>query len=383
MQISVVIPCLNEEKSVSGCIRKALQAMKNLTISGEVIVVDNGSEDLSAEVAKKAGARVVPHTERGYGSAILRGIQEARGTFVIMGDADETYDFSEIPEFIKALQNGANFVIGNRFSGRMHRNAMPFLHRLIGTPILNWHLKIFFRANFSDLNCGFRAFRKEVIEKLNLKCTGMEFASEMLIRAVEAGLSIKEIPISYHPGPPGRRPHLRTFRDGWRHLRLMLVLCPRFLFLVPGIVLSLFGLILLNLVYFTEIRVFHMPSGLSTAVFANALLFMGIQVTLFGIYSMILNRSRGIATENGITRFFQNHFALERGLILGGFVLAVGIFLGLATAFFILKFANNLTHVHIPLARLAIFAIFTCLTGIQILFGSFYISLLNLDKTLK
>ncbi|OGX05031.1 MAG: hypothetical protein A3G87_08695 [Omnitrophica bacterium RIFCSPLOWO2_12_FULL_50_11] len=383
MEVSVVIPCLNEEKSVGTCVEKAFQALKSLGISGEVIVVDNGSQDRSVEVAKSAGARLVLHAERGYGSATLRGIRESRGTLVIMGDADETYDFSEIPQFIKLLQEGVDFVIGNRFSGRVGRKAMPLLHRLLGTPILNWLLRIFFHAHFSDLNCGFRAFRKGVIEQLNLKCTGMEFASEMLIRIVEAGLSIKEIPISYHPGPFGRRPHLRTFQDGWRHLRLMLVLCPRYLFFIPGIVLSLLGLILLNFVYFTEIRIFHMSSGLSTAVFANALLFMGIQITLFGIYSMILNRARGIATENGITRFFQNHFTLEAGLILGGFVLASGVFLGFTTACLIFKFANNLPYVHIPLARLAIFAIFTCLIGIQALFSSFYIGLLNLDKTLK
>jgi glycosyltransferase involved in cell wall biosynthesis len=330
-----------------------------------------------------AGARVAQEAVKGYGSALRRGISEAKGTFVIMADGDDTYDFLEIPKYIKLLREGADFVMGNRFGGKIYPNAMPHLHRWFGTPVLTFILRLFFKAPISDVNCGMRGFRKDAVERLGLRCTGMEFASEMLIKASMEKLTIKETPIDLHAGPPDRKPHLRSFRDGWRHLRVMLALCPKYLFVFPGILLGLLGLALLVLAHIQDIRIFGMPMGLSSVAFASALFFMGIQIALFGIYSLILNNSNGILKDDQITRFFKNRFTLEKGLVAGGIILAVGLAMGVCTLFLIFAYAHNLAYVDVPLARLAIISIFVALLGIQIVFSSFFISLFNVREMLK
>lgn len=383
MEVSVIIPCLNESKTVSICIQKAMRAMKDAGAEGEVVVIDNGSTDDSPQLARAAGARVVNEAVKGYGSALRRGIREARGTYVIMADADDTYDFLQCRKFIELLRGGADFVMGNRFKGKIYPNAMPHLHRWLGTPVLTFILRLFFKAPISDVNCGMRGFRKETIDRLGLRCNGMEFASEMLIKASMEKLKIKETPIDLHAGPPDRRPHLRSFRDGWRHLRVMLALCPKYLFVYPGIVLSVFAFLMLVLAHVKDFKVFGMSLGLSSAAFASALFFMGIQIALFGIYSIILNNANGILKDDVITEFFKRHFSLERGLIFGGLILGIGAIAGVTTLFLIYTYANNLSYVNVPLARLAIISIFVVLLGIQIVFSSFFISLFNIREMLK
>lgn len=391
VELSVIIPCLNEEKTIATCVKRARRALEKNNISGEVVVIDNGSTDQSAQLAKEAGARVIAVASRGYGSALKKGIEEAEGKFIIMGDADNTYDFSEIPKFVRLLRQGAELVMGSRLRGRIYPHAMPASHRWLGTPVLTLFLNVFFHTHISDVNCGLRGFKKEAIQKLNLKCNGMEFASEMITKAAQRKLKILETPISYYPALPDRDSHLSSFRDGWRHLRFMLVFCPKYLFIFPGIILSLSGLLLVLGIFFRTLSFFHMPLGLSAAVVAHAVLFMGIQVISFGVYAIILNSSKGLLTEDKISYFFKKHFTLEKGLLVGGTFCVSGCIMLLVAYWSFLHFAPqaplNLAgsgvYVNVALTKFSIFSIFIILLGIQIIFSSFYISLFNLTQTLK
>src|SRR5919202_6444167 len=241
-RVSVVIPCLNEEENIEACVERALEAIANSGVTGEVIVVDNASEDRSAELAKAAGARVIFEPRRGYGSAYLAGFAAARGAYIVMADADLTYDFGEVGRFVDELDGGADMVIGDRMDN-IHPGAMPWLHRYVGNPVLTGVLNLFFRTGVKDAHCGMRALRRDVLPQLDLRTTGMEFASEMVIRASKEKLDIREFPIQYHPR--GGESKLSSFRDGWRHLRFLLVHSPTHLFIVPGAVLSALGVLIM------------------------------------------------------------------------------------------------------------------------------------------
>jgi glycosyltransferase involved in cell wall biosynthesis len=384
IELSVVMPCLNEEGTIVDCIRKAFGAFEQMQISGEVVVVDNGSTDKSVEIARDAGARVIAESVRGYGQALKRGFEEAYGRYIIMGDADSTYDFSEIKEFVRLLREGADLVMGSRLKGKIYPGAMPWLHRWVGTPVLTRIINLFFNVKISDVNCGMRGFKKESIQRLGLKCRGMEFASEMVAKAGQRKLNIKETPISYHATPPGRTPSLRTFADGWRHLRFMLMFSPRYLFLLPGLIIFIFGLLFTTILFFKEnIIVFNIPLGLSTAIFANACLLMGVQIMLFGVYAIILNSSQGLIERDGVSSFFEKNFTLERGLVIGAVILGAGIIMGITTIVLIFKLAGDFSEIHASLTKLATVSIFIVLLGIQIIFSAFYISLFSTTKTLK
>ena len=382
IELSIIMPCLNEAGTIAGCIAKAFNSFAEMGISGEVVVIDNGSVDDSVKVAKNAGARVITESTRGYGSALKRGIKEARGKYVIMGDADNTYDFSKINEFVKLLREGADLVMGSRLQGKVHPKAMPWLHRRVGTPLLTKVINLFFNVKISDVNCGLRGFKKEAIEKLNLRCSGMEFASEMVAKAGQKKLNIKEIPIDYYAASDSRIPNLKSFSDGWRHLRFMLVFSPKYLFLFPGLALFLFGLVFTVILLLKTVIIFNLPLGLSTAIFANACLLMGMQIMLFGVYAIILNSARGLIEHDRISAFFRKNFSLERGLILGGGILGLGIAMGLTTLILFFKLALHAPNVNIPLTKLAIVSMFVVLLGIQLIFSSFYISLFDTTKTL-
>ena len=384
IELSVVMPCLNEEETIADCIAKALNAFEQMGISGEVVVVDNGSTDRSVQIAEEAGARMVAEEVRGYGQALKRGFAEAYGTYIIMGDADSTYDFSEIKEFVRLLREGTDLVMGSRLKGKIYPKAMPWLHRWVGTPVLTRIINLFFNVRISDVNCGLRGFKKESIRKLDLKCRGMEFASEMVAKAGQKKLNIKEIPISYHATPPGRTPSLRTFADGWRHLRFMLMFSPRYLFLLPGFLIFLFGLLFTTILIFKEnIIIFNVPLGLSTAIFANACLLTGVQVMMFGVYAIILNSSKGLIERDRVSDFFERNFTLERGLVVGAAILGTGVIMGITTIVLILKLAGDFSEIHVSLTKLATVSIFVVLLGIQMIFAAFYISLFSTTKTLE
>jgi len=379
--LSVVIPCLNEESTIGDCIKKASSAMDKMGIIGEVVIVDNGSTDKSVEIAQNLGARIVFENEKGYGSALRRGFKEAHGKYIIMGDADCTYDFSKIREFVKCLEQGKDLVMGSRLKGRISPGAMPWLHRRVGTPFLTTVLNWFHEVNISDVNCGMRGFRKSSIEALCLECNGMEFASEMLVKAGQQRLSITEIPIDYYASPVKRAPNLRTFSDGWRHLRLILLSSPKHIFLIPGIFIILFGLFLIFCLFNTDVTILNIPLGLSTTVFAYGCLLVGMQAIRFGICAMALDGTNP-RKQDRVLNFLRRYFTLEKGLITGVLVMSLGLIIGAIAAFLIVNQADP-PNIHMPLTQLAAFAVFTVLLGVQILFSSMYVGLLDRERTLK
>jgi glycosyltransferase involved in cell wall biosynthesis len=381
--LSVVVPCLNEEKTIAICVEKALASFRALQIRGEVVVVDNGSSDRSAELATAAGARVVPHGVRGYGAALRRGIHEARGKYVIMGDADDTYDYGDLGRFVTLLDEGAELVMGSRLRGRIHPGAMPWSHRWLGTPVLTFVLNRFFGAKISDANCGMRGFRKEAIEALDLQADGMEFASEMVIRAAQRRLRIAETPIDYYPNPPGRVPHLNSFRDGWRHLRFMLIWCPKYLFFIPGLILLLGGMAVAALSLLGDVAILRVRLGLSSATLGGALMLVGMQVIMFGVSAAIVNQRMGWTEADRLSRWLRKRFTLERGLAGGLLILLLGIALGLVAVVMLFDRAGAESGIDLPLTRTAIIAVFLSLFGLQVVFGTFYVSFLDVGRTLK
>ena len=296
IELSIVMPCLNEELTLAVCIDKAARFINENDIQGEIVIADNGSTDRSIEIAEAHGARVVNVAEKGYGSALMGGIKAAKGKYVIMGDADDSYDFSQLQGFMDLLRSGQDLVMGNRFKGGIKPGAMPFLHKYLGNPVLSFIGRLFFKSPAGDFHCGLRGFNRESILGLNLITTGMEFASEMIVKASINHLKIAETPIILHPDGRNRPPHLRTWRDGWRHLRFLLMYCPRWLFLYPGLVLILLGLTGMLLI---------IPGPLH------------LGVVVFDIHSLLISAAAIIiGTQTVYSFFLVKQFALNYGLLL-------------------------------------------------------------------
>jgi glycosyltransferase involved in cell wall biosynthesis len=369
--VSVVIPCLNEEENIERCVAVALDVLRDAGIPGEVVVADNASEDRSAEVAAAAGARVVHEPRRGYGSAYLAGFAAARGRYIVMGDADLTYDFREIPRFVQQLDAGAELVMGDRMDN-IHPGAMPWLHRYVGNPVLTGVLNVFFRTGVSDAHCGMRALRRDVLPRLDLRTTGMEFASEMVIRASKEKLDIREFPIEYHPR--GGESKLSSFRDGWRHLRFLLVHSPTHLFMLPGAILLALGAII-SLVALLQINVFGRAWDLHTMVAGALLTIVGIQVVALGMCA----HAYGTYFMNEKDPWFDRmraRFRLEHGLLLGGATLLAG----LTCAAVIVAIWLDRGFGQLSEERLAVLAATLVIVGIQIFFTSFLLSILGLRR---
>ena len=369
--MSVVIPCLNEAESIEECVRAALEALGVLGVEGEVIVADNGSTDGSAELAECAGARVVHERRRGYGSAYLAGFEASRGDFIVMADADLTYDFHDIPRFVAELDDGAQLVMGNRMEN-IKPGAMPWHHRYIGNPVLTGILNLFFRTGVSDAHCGMRAVRRDVLPRLDLRTTGMEFASEMVIRASKENLAIREIPIEYHPRTGESK--LSSFRDGWRHLRFLLVHQPTYLFLVPGVVMTLLGA-LISLTVIAEISVFGRTWDVHTMIAGSLLTIVGSQVIALGLCA----RAYGVYVLGEQDRLFDRvrpRLRLEHGLLAGTLV----TLLGLAFVVVIVARWGDTGFGELSETRLAILAATLVIVGIQIFFSSFLLSILGLRR---
>jgi glycosyltransferase involved in cell wall biosynthesis len=369
--VSVVIPCLNEEENIETCVRRAREAMERQGIRGEVVVADNASEDRSAELATAAGARVVTEPRRGYGSAYLAGFAAARGRYIVMADADLTYDFHEIPRFVEQLDAGAELVMGDRMDN-IHPGAMPWLHRYVGNPILTGILNLFFRTGVSDAHCGMRALRRDILPRLDLRTTGMEFASEMVIRASKEKLDIREFPIEYHPR--GGESKLSSFRDGWRHLRFLLVHSPTHLFMLPGAILFVLGAIV-SLGVLARIDFLGRAWDLHAMVAASLLLIVGTQVISLGLCA----HAYGTYFMNERDAWFDRmraRFRLEHGLALGGAVLAVGVLLA---ATIVIQWIDR-GFGALSEERLAILAAALIIIGLQIFFSSFLLSILGLRR---
>jgi len=369
--VSVVIPCLNEAENIQSCVTAALEALGRMGVQGEVVVADNNSEDDSARLAEEAGARVVVERRRGYGSAYLAGFEASRGRYIVMADADLTYDFNEIPRFVAALEDGAEMVIGDRMDN-IQPGAMPWLHRYVGNPILTGLLNLFFRTGISDAHCGMRALRREVLARLDLRTTGMEFASEMVIRASKENLKIAEFPIEYHPR--GGESKLSSFRDGWRHLRFLLVHSPNHLFIVPGAVLAGLGTVIVVFVG-AGLDFFGRAWGLHALIGGALLMIVGTQVLALGLCAHAYGTYFMGEQDPWFDRM-RARFRLEHGLLLGGLFALVGLVMGaVIVATWISHGFGSLSDEH-----LAVIAASLLIVGIQIFFSSFLLSILGLRR---
>jgi len=377
IEVSVVIPCLNEARSIGFCVDKAIAAFRDTGIAGEVVVADNGSSDGSMAIAEQHGARVVRAILKGYGSALRKGIEDASGEFIIMGDADGSHDFSEVPRFVSKWREGYEFVIGNRFQGEIKEGAMSAHHRFLGTPVLSALLNLFFRAGVGDINCGMRGMTRELARRIDFRTTGMEFASESLIKATKAGARLAEVPITMWPDQRNGPPHLRTFRDGWRHLRFIFLSAPNWLFLMPGALLLAVGIGLV--LWLLPGPRFAGKIGLDvhTMALGMMLALSGVHVISIGLFVKVFSYTEKLSRNQRTLAAWLKRVRLEHGLILGG-VLALGGFAGDATVFW--QWAAS-GFGHLSLVRTVFFCSLSFFVGMEILFSSVFLSMLGINRS--
>lgn len=370
-QISVVIPCLDEEEAVGKVVDQALEGIRRSGRTGEVIVVDNGSTDRSAEIAERHGARVVSERRRGYGSAYLTGLAESRGDYIVMGDADETYPLQELTPFVDRLEHRDDLVIGSRFAGTMHADAMPFLNRFVGNPILTGMLNLLFGVKVSDAHCGMRAVRRDALEVLELHSTGMEFASEMVFKAYRRGLKVSEIPIDYFPRVGESK--LNRFGDAWRHVRFMLLYSPSWLYLYPGAAMLLLGIVGMLVLASGPVDIFGRTWQIHTMLAFVTLTLIGAQVIQLGVFARTYARVR-IGEVDPLLDRIRRHLSLERGLLVGGLLAA------LAFAGLVAVAVEWAAHGFGALGRAYETALLATALGlgIQIVFGAFFLALLTM-----
>jgi glycosyltransferase involved in cell wall biosynthesis len=376
IKVSVVMPCLNEQETIGECVRKALQAFREHNIAGEVVVSDNGSTDDSVKIALSLGARVAHQPEKGYGNAYHKGITEAKGKYIVIGDSDDTYDFSEIHKFIAPLENGYELVMGSRLRGKILPGAMPWLHRWIGNPFLSWFLNRLFHTGISDSHCGMRAFTKDAYSKMHLKTTGMEFASEMVINASKAGLKITEIPITYYPRKGESKLH--SFRDGWRHMRFMLMYSPTHLFLIPGFLIMFIGMALMIALIHGPVFIFGHGFDIHFLVLGGVLTLLGFQIVNLGVYAKAISHAKNILIQDRFVEYIFKRFTLEKGITIGLIIFVIGFIINLFIL--ITWIRGNFGALH--RVREALFGLILIVIGIQTIFSSFILSMLQL-KTEK
>ena len=379
VELSVVMPCLNESLTLGTCIRKAQATIERLGIRGEVIVADNGSTDGSRALAEELGARVVPVESRGYGSALRGGIAAARGRYVIMGDSDDSYDFTQLGDFVARLNEGYDLVMGNRFHGEIRPGAMPFLHRFLGNPVLSGLGRLFFGCPVGDFQCGLRGFRKDSIDRLELQTTGMEFSTEMVVKATLYNLRIIEIPTTLSPDGRDRPPHLRTWRDGWRYLRFLLLYSPRWLFLYPGIALLLLGAAI-SLWLLPGPRTFGgVTFDYHTLLFGAMAILIGFQSVNFAVFTKMFAITEHLLPEDPrLNRLFR-YVTLETGLAIG----ALLILAGAGTWVFGLSYwqSHNFGHLDPEKTLRIVIPGFVSLTlGFEIVLSSFFVSVLGMGR---
>jgi glycosyltransferase involved in cell wall biosynthesis len=325
VELSVVMPCLNEAETVETCVRKTLAFFEREGIDGEVVIADNGSTDGSQELAAAAGARVVLVDARGYGNALLGGIRAARGRYVAMGDCDDSYDFGTLGPFVEDLRDGADLVMGNRFKGGIAPGAMPPLHRYLGNPVLSFIGRLFFKSRVGDFHCGLRAFNRQSILDLDLHTGGMEFASEMVVRASLAGYDVRERPTTLSPDGRSRPPHLHTWRDGWRHLRFLVLYSPRWLFMIPGLALMLLGLVLGVALELGTVRIGRIGLDVNSLVGASAMVIVGFQSFSLGLLTKLYAISEGFHPPDPFVTRLRRFWSLEKGLVIGGLLALLGL----------------------------------------------------------
>lgn len=373
------MPCLNEAETIESCVREAFVGIARLGLSGEVLVADNGSTDGSQALAEALGARVVAISTRGYGAALAGGIAAARGRWIVMGDADSSYDFSNLEPFIAQLSSGVELVMGDRFAGGIAPGAMPVLHRYLGNPVLSFLGRLFFKSDIQDFHCGLRAFNKHSIQALRLQTTGMEFASEMIVKACLLKTRIAQVPTVLRPDGRSRAPHLRTWRDGWRHLRFLLIFCPRYLFLVPGIFATGVGLLAALLVWIGPQRIGALSLDIHTMLFAAGAVLLGTQSIFFAVFTKAFGTASGLLPHDPRFARLLQFVRLETGILTGALLFVIGI--GFAIASVLAWRDANFGALDPSLTmRLAIPAVFSLVQGLQIILGSFFLSILGLPR---
>ncbi len=379
LEVSVVMPCLNESQTLSSCIQKAQAALREHGIAGEVVVADNGSTDGSQQIAEQAGARVVHVTEKGYGAALRGGIEAARGKFIIMGDADDSYDFGHAPRFVAKLREGYDLVMGNRFKGGIQPRAMPPLHRYLGNPVLSRIGRIFFKAPCADFHCGMRAFTKAAYRRMDLRTAGMEFASEMIVKSSLLGMRIAEVPTTLVPDGRNRPPHLRTWRDGWRHLRFLLLYSPRWLFLYPGFLFMAIGMIAGAWLLPGPRKVGSVVFDFHTLLYASLSIFLGFQCIAFAVFTKIFAISEGLLPPDPRLNKMFRYVTLEVGLAVGIALVLLGLGASVyAVHGWRLHQFGELNPENTM--RLVVPATLALGLGTQIIFSSFFLSVLGMRR---
>lgn len=366
-ELTILMPCLNEAETLAVCIQKARQFLQDQNIKGEILIADNGSTDNSRAIAVANGARVIDVDMKGYGAALKGGIAQASGRYIIMGDADDSYDFLNLLPFITKLREGYELVMGNRFLGGIKEGAMPFMNRYLGNPVLTFIGRTFFSKEVGDFHCGLRGFHRERFLELDCQGNGMEFASEMVVKASLNQLKITEVPTHLFPDGRSRRPHLRPWRDGWRHLRLLLLFSPRWLFLIPGSILMMLGLMLMTVLFIGPVRIAGINFDIHTMLFSSVMMIVGLQAVSFAAFAQT------IANTSMTIRWFT----LERGLLVGLSILGLGVFgAGYSFSYWLHQAFGPLEPTQ--MMRLLIPATTSVVIGFQIIFSSFFMSLLGL-----
>ncbi len=379
-ELTVVMPCLNEAETLAVCIKKAQAFFEREGVAGEVVIADNGSTDGSQEIAESLKARVVNVTDKGYGNALIGGITAAEGKYVMMGDADDSYDFSNMMPYLEKLREGYDLVMGNRFKGGIKKGAMPFLHKYLGNPVLSFIGRLFFNSKIGDFHCGLRGFSKEAFYKMDLKTTGMEFASEMIVKASLYNLKITEVPTILSPDGRTRPPHLNTWSDGWRHLRFLLLYSPKWIFFIPGMLLMLFGGITSGILIYNPVTISNITFDVHTLLFTSGCLLIGFQFILF--YGL----TKVFTVENGLlpkSKKYDRQFKfinLERGLIVGALFVIVGVVLSIL-AYNYWQELNFGDITNSNTLRMVIPAVTSMLLGVQIILFSLFFSILGLKNT--
>ena len=374
LELTILMPCLNEAKTIETCIRKAQKSLEENNIDGEILIADNGSTDGSKEIAEKCGARVIDVEVKGYGSALIEGTKNAYGKYIIMGDSDDSYDFSNIMPFLEKLREGFELVMGNRFKGGIEKGAMPWSHRYIGTPVLSFLGRLFYKSKIKDFNCGMRGYNKKSILKLDLKTTGMEYASEMIVQATLNNLKITEVPTTLKKDGRDRPPHLKSFRDGWRHLKFLLIYSPKHLFLLPGVILIILGIIGMII---TNLNIENVNLGIHTMLYSGAAIVIGFQTIIFFILAKVYAINSGMHPKNDRIINYLKKFTLEKGVLLGMLFILIGFGLSI---YAVLKWKNTAYGALNPLEIMPITipAVDLLIIGVELVFASFLLGVLNI-----
>ncbi|MBV7270437.1 glycosyltransferase [Winogradskyella sp. WHY3] len=373
------MPCLNEAETLAICIKKAQSFFTTYKVDGEIVIADNGSTDGSIEIAKSLNTKVIHAEKKGYGSALKAGITASKGTYIIIGDADDSYDFGNLMPYLKKLRDGFDLVMGNRFKGGIEKDAMPFLHKYLGNPVLSFIGRLFFKIKIGDFHCGLRGFSKAAYNKMSLKTSGMEFASEMVVKSKLNSLSITEVPTTLKKDGRTRPPHLNTWSDGWRHLRFLMLYAPNWLFLYPGIVLALIGLILSTVLVIQPLKIDGLTLDVHTLLYASSFLLVGFQFIIFyGLTKIFAVENELLPKSNRYNKLFKI-INLERGLVIGFIALSIGLFLSLR-GLSVWSDTNYGTLDASTTLRLIIPAITLLQLGIQTILFSLFFSVLGLKK---